>query len=427
MFVPGWAGGFSAMSTAPALIDTPDMRRASRERLSLALMDARNQLLQLLARFEQALGPALRVPVLPEAVPPLWLAGHVGWLAEYWIARNPQRSLGPRCPADGVRLASVEPRADGWFDPSLVPHEERWLAPLPGAEGVRAYLLDTLETTLELLEHAQDDDEALYFYRLALFHEDLRCEELVTLAQTAGVPLGLALPEGAATRAPLLLPATRWTLGWSDGSFALDVERGHEVVQVPEFEIDAQPVTWSQFVEFIDDGGYDREELWDARGWAWLQREAEREGRRGPRHVEQIGVASGSVLQTLFGKATRMGGSQCAMHVSWWEADAWARWAGRRLPTEAEWEIAAHQASRRGFRWGDVREWTAGTLRPWAGYQAAAWAAQAELEGQPFFGVARVQRGASFATRKRMKHPRARLWALPERDDGFVGFRSCAL
>ena len=415
------------MAAALALIDTPDMRRANRERLSLALMDARNHTLQLLASFEQALGPMLRVPPLSHGVPPLWLAGHVAWLAEYWIGRNPRRNLGPRCPTDGMHLASVEPQADLWFDPSLVPRAERWSLELPGPVPLKAYLLDTLETTLELLEHTPDEDDALHFFRMALFHEDLRGEELVMLAQAAGVPVGIALPQGAATRPALLLPATRWTVGWSDASFALDVERGHEVVLVPEFEIDAQPVTWSQYVEFIADGGYDRQELWHPEGWQWLQREAEREGRRGPAHVEQIGVASGAVMQTLFGRPTRMGGSQFALHASWWEADAYARWAGRRLPTEAEWEIAAQQAARRGFRWGEVREWTAGTLRPWAGFTPASWSATAELDAQPVFGKARVQRGASFATRSRMKHPRARWWALPDQDDGFVGFRTCAV
>jgi iron(II)-dependent oxidoreductase len=416
-----------AMADTPAVIDTPDMRRASRERLSLALIDARNHTLHLLARFENALGPDLRVPCSADTVPPLWLAGHVGWLAEYWIGRNPQRNLGPRCPTDGVRLASVEPHSDRWFDPRLVHHDARWSLDLPPTEGLRAYLLETLESTLELLEHTPDEDDALHFFRMALFTEDLRFEQLATLAQTTGVPLGFALPAGAATRPPLGLPATTWTLGWSDGSFGLDVECGDEAVTVPEFEIDAQPVTWAQYVEFIDDGGYDREELWHPQGWQWLQRQAEQDGRRGPRYVEQIGVASGAVLQALFGKPTRMGGSQFAMHATWWEADAFARWAGRRLPTEAEWEIAAMQAARRGFRWGDVREWTAGTLRPWAGWQPANWSETAELDAQRLFGSARVLRGASFATRARMKHPRARFWALPNRDDGFVGFRTCAL
>jgi ergothioneine biosynthesis protein EgtB len=416
------------MTAVPAAIDSPDMRRAGREPLSLALMDARNHTLQLLARLEQGLGAELRVPPAEDLVPPLWLAGHVGWLAEYWIARNPQRALGPRCPADGVRLASVDPQVDPLFDPRLASPADRWSLPLPEATAIRAYLLDTLETTLELLEHVPDEDDALYFFRMALFHEDLRGEKLVNIAQTKGLALGLDLPAGLAVRPALVLPATRWPLGWPDDrGFALGIERGHEPVPVPEFEIDAQPVTWAQYVEFIDDGGYDREPLWQARGWEWLQRESEREGRRGPRHVEQIGIAGGAVLQTLFGKPVRMGGTQPVMHVSWWEADAFARWAGRRLPTEAEWEIAALQASRRGFRWGDVREWTAGTLKPFAGFRPDAWAATAEMDVRPLFGAARVQRGASFVTRSRMKHPKARGWALPERDEAFVGFRTCSI
>ncbi len=410
-----------------AVIDTPDMRRAGRERLSLALMDARNHTLQMLARFEQALGPELLVPESAATLPPLWVAGHVAWLAETWVARNPQRGLGPRCPADGVRIGSVEPQADRWFDPTATPPAARWLLEMPDLTSVKAYLLDTLETTLELLEKTPDEDDALYFYRMALFHEDLRWEQLAHLAQTVGVPGGFALPQGMQSRPALVLPATPWTLGWSDASFALDVERGVEPVQVPEFEIDAQPVSWAQYVEFVDDAGYDRAEFWHPQGWEWLQREAQSEGRRAPRHVEQIGEAGGAVLQNFFGRAARMGGSQAALHVTWWEADAWARWSGRRLPTEAEWEIAACAGTRRGFRWGEVREWTAGTLRPWSGYQSAAWARHAELDGQGVFAVARVLRGASFATRSRMKHPRARWWALPERDEGFVGFRTCAV
>jgi iron(II)-dependent oxidoreductase len=414
-------------AVASPAIDSPEMRHAGREPLSLALMDARNHTLQLLGAFEQALGPRLQVPQQSGVEPPLWLAGHVAWLAEYWIARNPQRSLGPRCPPEAVRLGSVEPQADRWYDPSVLPHQERWSPELPDLGSVKAYLLDTFETTLDLLDKAADTDDALYFFRMALFHEDVRGEELITLAQTLGVFLSLALPSGSQGREAILLPSVQWTLGWPGPGFALDIERGAFTEQVPEFEIDAQAVTWAQFVEFIDDGGYDRQELWHAEGWAWLEGEARQEGRRGPRHVEQIGVASGAVLQTLFGRPTRMGGSQCAMHVTWWEADAYARWAGRRLPTEVEWEIAAHVAPRRGFRWGDVREWTAGTLRPWPGYQPDVWGQHAELDASPLFGKARVLRGASFATRARMKHVKARSWALPERDEGFVGFRTCAV
>jgi ergothioneine biosynthesis protein EgtB len=417
----------SLSAAHPSSIDDPRVRAADHDLLSLALMDARNHTLHLLAAFDGALGTDMRVAPAPGVLPPLWIAGHVGWLAEYWIGRNPQRALGPACPAQPVRLASVDPAVDGWFNPALLPLGERFAADLPDAEAVKAYLLDTLETTLELLEKAPPDDAGLHFFRMALWHEDWRGEQLLALAQTLGVPLKLDLPAGALAREPIGLPATRWRLGFSEPGFAPAVERGDEAAEVPEFEIDAQPVSWAQYVEFIADGGYDRPELWRDAGWQWLERQAQMDGRRGPRHVEQIGVASGAVLQNLFGKPSRMGGSQPVMHASWWEADAYARWAGRRLPTEVEWEIAVHTAARRGVRWGDVWEWTAGTLRPLAGYAPDVWARDAELAPEPAFGQARVLRGASFAPRARMKHVKARAWAMPERDEMFVGFRTCAV
>jgi hypothetical protein len=114
------------------------MRHAGRELLSLALMDARNHSLHLLAHFEKA---ALDVPLHPELELPAWLAGHIGWMAEYWIGRNPRRGLGPACPADTVRMASIEPMADRWFNPALVPHALRWQLELPQLEAIRAYLL----------------------------------------------------------------------------------------------------------------------------------------------------------------------------------------------------------------------------------------------------------------------------------------------
>ena len=414
--------------TVPASIDRTDMRRAGRELLSLALMDARNHTLHLLAAYGEARATVgLPVPERAELELPAWLGGHIAWLAEYWISRNSQRSLGVGGPADAVRLASIEPMADRWFNPALAPHDVRWPLQLPDLQAVRAYLLDTLESTRELLDKAPENDKGLYFFRAALFHEDLRGEQLLTMAQTLGLPLKLALPAPSQPREAVRVPAGRWLLGSAPGGFVFDLEKWAHEIEVPEFEIDAQPVSWAQYVEFVDDGGYDRPQWWRPEGWEWLQREAQQEGRRGPRYVEQIGVASGAVMQTHFGRATRMSGSQCAMHLSWWEADAWTRWAGRRLPTEVEWEMAAHSAARLGFRWGEVREWTASTLRPWPGFAPDAWTRHTTLEAAPQFGRARVQRGASFATRARMKHPKFRGFALPERDDGFVGFRSCAL
>jgi len=397
------------------------MRTAGRERLSLALMDARNHTLQLLAHFE-----GVHVPCAEETELPVWIAGHIAWLAEYWIGRNPQRALGSACPADAVRLASIEPKADEWFNPALAPHDARWQLDLPPIESVRAYLLETVEGTLELLDKTPDEDDALHFFRVALHHEDLRCEQLLTLAQTIGVELPVDLPPGMHARGAVLVPAAKWVMGARRGGFAFDVEKGPHQADVPEFEIDAQPVNWAQYAEFVDDGGYDRAELWHPQGWSWLQELAKCDGRRGPRHVEQIGSAGGAVRQWVFGRVMRMAGTQSAMHVSWWEADAYARWAGRRLPTEVEWEMAAGVAARQGWRWGDVREWTAGLLRPWQGFKADAWTLHTDFEAQPNFGVARVQRGASFATPDRIAGTSIRRFAPPHRDDAFVGFRTCA-
>ncbi len=420
---------FTSPASPNAAVDSPSVRQAGGELLSLALIDARNHTLYLLSQYEQALeATQLQVPMLPELNPPLWELGHIGWFQEWWLGRNLQRHLGRACNPFATRLASIEPQADRWWDSAHVAHDSRWSLDLPEAASIKSYLLDTLESTLELLEKTPDEDDALYFYRLSLFHEDMHGEALIYMAQTLGLPLTLDMPGPAPLREPLRLPATRWQLG-CDGAgaqnngFTFDNERQPHEVQVPEFEIDAQVVTWAQFVEFVDDAGYDRPELWQPQGWQWLRDKAAGEGRRGPRYVDQIGVASGAVMQTRFGTPRRMLGGQPAMHLSWWEADAWCRWAGRRLPSEVEWEVAAHQAGRRGFRWGDVWEWTGTTFRSYPGFSADPYRDYSE----PWFGTHKVLRGASFATRARMKYPKYRNYYLPQRDDIFVGFRSCAV
>ena len=424
---PGGAAG-------PGVPDSPELRSAGPELLSLALMDARNHTLHLFAQYQAALEAGnFVVPQLPTINPPLWELGHVGWFQEWWIGRNMQRNQGSRCAPGQTRLASIEPDADRWWDSSHVPHDTRWALDLPSLGHCRAYLLDTLESTLDLLDKAGPPevcgDDALYFYRLCLFHEDMHGEAFVISAQTLGLPLDKKLvaaftPPPVATREPLRVPATVWQLGSTPGAgFIFDNEKGQHVISVPEFEIDAQPVSWAQFVEFVDDGGYDRAELWSPEGWRWLQGLAAGEGRRGPRYVEEIGVASGAVMQTRFGRAMRMQGNQPAMHMTWWEADAWCRWAGRRLPSEVEWEVAAHTAARRGFRWGDVWEWMGTTFRPYPGFSPDPYAEYS----QPWFGDHKVLRGGSFATRARMKTPKYRNFYLPGRDDVFCGFRSCSL
>jgi gamma-glutamyl hercynylcysteine S-oxide synthase len=381
-------------------VDSPLMRQAGKELLSLALMDARNHSLRWFAAFEAAPGGADAAA---------WELGHAGWFQEHWIARNVQRQRGERCDARAPKLASILPEADTLFAVAGA-------APLPDAQTIRQYLADSLETTLDLLDGAADGDDALYFYRLALLREDALVERFAVQAQTRGLDTGLlaAMPVRA-PRAALLFPATRWSLGSAPGGLVFDNEKWAHEVALPEFEVDAQAVSWSQYIEFVEDGGYDDRRHWCEPGWAWVQAS----GRRTPRHVDQMRQG---VLQRRFGKLMRVPLAHPVVHLSWFEADAWCRWAGRRLPSEAEWEAAAVLGATQGFRWGEVREWMAGTLRPFPGAPAAASPGQ-----EADVLVLRVLRGAAQPTRGRLRSVKARQGQMPDADEGFFGFRSCAV
>ena len=216
-------------------LDAADLRRAGRELLSLALMDARNHTLHLISYYAQALEARdFVVPLRLELNPPLWELGHIGWFQERWIGRNLQRHQGVRCNPLAPRLASIQPYADLWWDSSQVAHDSRWDLDLPALADIKMYLLATLESTLDLLAKTPDEDDALYFYRLALFHEDMHGEALIYMAQTLGLPLGLPLPAPSPMREPLRVPATRWRSGSDAGSgFTFDNERTAFEVQVP--------------------------------------------------------------------------------------------------------------------------------------------------------------------------------------------------
>jgi gamma-glutamyl hercynylcysteine S-oxide synthase len=431
--------------TAAAIHDPHAMRRAGRELLSLALIDARNRTLRWLSAFHGASVEALR----SEFDPPLWLVGHVAWFQECAIARNLHRAQAEGA-AGATTLASIEPRADAWFDPTLSTREQRWRDTDVADAHLRDYLAATLDATLELLERAPEDDAGLHLFRLVLGREDGAAELLAAMAQAAGLggpserghtrasatpaPATAVESSGSAAatrdlwpiwpsrvrREPLWFGAQRVSLGTARGGFVPDNERWAHDEPVPEFEIDAQPVQWSQYVEFVDDGGYDEPRWWGQAGWAWL----ERQQRRAPRYVEQMGRA---VLAQRAGQLQRVASAQAVAHVSWHEADAWCRWASRRLPTEPEWEIAATSGVSRGFVWGDVHEWMAGRAVRWSdepSMPAPAWAGDASSAS---LRSLRVTRGGSVMTVPRLKHPKARTFCSPEHDAAFVGFRSCAL
>ena len=410
----------------PAGLAAHEARTSGRALLARALTDSRARTLALFTACEAALQPAgLAVPYDATLNPPLWELGHIGWFQEWWLARNPQRRRGLACDPDVLRTPGRLAGADALYNSSAVPHATRWHLPLPDADATRAYLAATLEESLHLLAHSAETDAALYFHRLALFHEDMHAEAAVYMAQALGIPLprDAAFPAAPPTLQPvtgggnpvLHLPACGWTLGRADAGFAFDNELGAHTVALAAVEIDAEPVSWARYLPFVEAGGYRDARWWSPQGWQWLQRVDG--GLRQPRDLRQ---AAGRWSCRRFGTWRPLDLQAPAVHLSWFEADAWCRWAGRRLPSEAEWECAA--MTQPSFRWGAVWDWTASLFTPYPGFVAHPY----RDYSVPWFGARQVLRGGSEATSVRMKHPRYRNFFTHERNDLFAGFRSCA-
>lgn len=360
----------------------------------------------------------LVVPQRADLNPPLWELGHIGWFQEYWIVRNPQRVRGRAADPDAPRHPPMRANADALFDSGKVPHDSRWSLPLPDANTARLELAEQLGTTLQLLRTTGSDDDALYFFRLALLHEDMHHEAALYMAQALGLPMD----QNRWRPAPLLGPrrslelgAGRFRLGSAGDGFAFDNELQACEVDVAAFTIDSRAVCWQEFLPFLEDGGYAQPRWWSAAGREWMATERP----VAPRYLRRDGA---QWQQWCFGQWHPLDGQLPVCHVNRYEAEAWCSWAGRRLPTEAEWECAAlaHPAD---FAWGAVWEWTSTTFGPYPGFVAHPY----RDYSAPWFGTRAVLRGASFATQDRMHHVRYRNFFTPERRDIFGGFRSCGL
>jgi len=389
-------------------------RGANAQRLAEGLTDARRRTLETFAAYEEALGPDLAVPYAPELNPPRWELGHVGWFQDWWLRRNAQRSRGTAADLEGVRLPPRRPQADAWFDSSRVAHATRWQLPLPSADALREDLARALDDSLALLRDTGPDDAALYFHRLCLFHEDMHHEAGVYMAQHLGIPLEGWAPRVQPEAREIAFEASEHRLGSSERGFAFDNELPAHPVRLDAFHIDAAPVRWDRYLGFIEAAGYRTRRWWSADGWAWLQARA----LAAPRDVRAQGA---SWQRRAFGRWSDIDPSAPALNLSCHEAEAWCAWAGRRLPTEAEWEHAALHAEAKGFAWGDVWEWTASPFEPYAGFVAHPY----RDYSQPWFGSRRVLRGGSFATRAAVARTTFRNWDYPQRRQIFAGIR-CA-
>ena len=384
-------------------------RHADARRLAELLRHCRARTLGLMDAWAHAL-PSLQVPQRAELNPPLWEWGHVAWFQAWWIERNRQRAAGIACDPGHPRARSRQVGADALYDSSHVAHAARWSLPLPDLEATRTELAKSLERTLELLAAlpADADDHALYFWRLVLFHEDMHNEASVWMARALDIALPPALAarsasvaapsrEGRAEGVQIEVAAQDWQLGIAAaaGGFAFDNECGTQIQRLQAFRIDARPVHWALYLAFVEETG-----------------------RNPPRHLRCEG---GRWLQWLSGQWQALDMAEPAVHLSAIDAQAWCDWAGRRLPTEAEWECAA--MTRGDFAWGRVWEWTASDFTPYAGFAPHPY----RDYSAPWFGTHRVLRGACEATAPTMAHPKYRNFFLPQRRDVFAGFRSVAI
>jgi len=363
----------------------------------------------------------LEVPRLAIVNPPLWELGHIAWFQEFWLHRG-----------GSYAAESILPGADRRYDSARVAHDTRWSLDLPDLEATRSYARAVLERSLERLDRGPPGDELAYFAQLCAFHQDMHNEAFCYMWQTLGYPL--ALPQAAQAGGgdageggDAEFAAQRFLLGARPGGgFVFDNEKWAHEVALPAFAISRRAVTNAEYLEFVADGGYARRELWSKAGWR--MREALALDR--PRYWQ---MRDGAWFSRRFDRVLALAPGEPVVHVSWHEAEAWCRWAKRRLPSEAEWERAqrggaqrggAASAGRVGALPAAVWEWTSSRFAPYPGFSADPYR---EYSAPWFVEDHRVLRGGSFATPARLIRATWRNFYQPERADFFCGFRTCVL
>jgi ergothioneine biosynthesis protein EgtB len=389
-------------------------RKSAKDALDRALVDAHRHTWSILADLE---AEQWRVPYDPGINPPLWEYAHVAWFTEWWILREAYNDArGETVP---VR-PSVLDGADRWFNSGKVPHTDRWQLDLPQLAEIRDYASKVVESVRARLRAEDSTDAALYPYRLALFHEDMHGEALSYMRATLNYPphADVRVPELASERTEVPIEGATFTLGSiPDDGFVFDNEKWAHPVAIAPFRIDRQCVGNAAFTQFVEAGGYRDERWWSDAGREWLQASALQH----PMRWRAAPDDPSRWEQRWFGRWRALEANRPVCHVNAFEAEAYCRWAGRRLPTEPEWELAAANGL---IDWGEaVWEWLADPFAPYPGFTADRY-----LEySVPWFHTHRCVRGGSFITRDRMRHPRYRNFYLPHRSDIFVGFRTCAI
>ena len=433
-------------------MDRPADRPAA-DPLLAALLDARRVELELLEGLDAAQMLGARQHFVE---PPIWEMGHVGWFQEYWLLRH----------LDGA--ATLLPGSDGIYDAFNVSYTQRWEHAFPAREATLDYITEVLRRSVGRLESREPGAADAYFYTLAAQHEDMHAENLTLIRRTLGYPLPrLSLLDPAAAAPPVdptykphdvAVPGGTFLLGASPAEpFVFDNEKWAHAVTVAPFRIATTPVTNAEYAAFVDDGGYRRRELWSHRGWEWRRRE-------NAQHPLFWTSGGDGWYECRFGDEARLEPWHPVAHVNWYEAEAWCRWAGRRLPTEAEWEMAATlepaTGRKRRFPWGDaaprpehanldyragstvdvralpagdssvgcrqmignVWEWVDDTFEPYPDFVCDPY----QEYSQPYFGKKKVLKGGAWTTRSRLIRATWRNFFVRHRRNVLAGFRTVA-
>ncbi len=420
------------------------------------VVDARERTCELVADLtdEQLMGAQLNT-----VNPLLWEIGHVAWFQEKWVLR------------ETLDRPPIRDNADALWDSIAIAHDTRWNLPLPTRAETLQYLHDVRDAVLDVLAKDASDD-LIYRAQYCVFHEDMHGEAFTYTRQTLNFARPeLSLLQSVESRSDVgpvsgdaEVPGGSFELGADHSApFAFDNEKWAHDVVLNDFAIAIAPVTQADFSEFVDDGGYRRRDLWGESGWEWRQFA----GAEHPVYWKR--EDDGAWWRRDFDEWGPLEPHRPVVHVNWYEANAYCRWASRRLPTEAEWEIAAAleppasgvSGTKRYFPWGNdavtagranvdsaamgcvdvgafgegdsaygcrqmignVWEWTAKDFLPYPGFERDFYKEYSE----PWFASRKVLRGGAWATRGRMLRNTWRNFFEPHRRDVFAGFRTCAL
>jgi iron(II)-dependent oxidoreductase len=437
-------------TAAPAAAEAATGTDALRERALSTLTTARERTTLLTSCVE---GPELTAQVSPLMSPLVWDLAHIANQEEQWLLRTV------------AGREAIRPEIDNLYDAFEHPRSERPSLPLLAPEEARRYAADVRGRALDVLEetafHGTRLTEAGFAFGMIAQHEQQHDETMLVTHQLRTGPQALTAPDPHPAPlftgpAEVLIPGGPFTMGTSSEPWALDNERPAHRREVAPFFIDTTPVTNGEYQAFIDDGGYDEPRWWTAEGWEHIRRHSI----SAPLFWHRDG---GQWLRRRFGVTEVVPANEPVLHVCWYEADAWARWAGRRLPMEAEWEKAARHDPVDGrstrYPWGDtdpspehanlgqrhlrpapagsypagesplgvrqligdVWEWTSSDFAPYPGFRAFPYKEYSEV----FFGSAyKVLRGGSFAVDAVACRGTFRNWDYPIRRQIFSGFRT---